>query len=435
MALLFRSGDLSDIILVVGQQTFAAHRLLLSSASDVFRVMLSSDHWSDSRQQTVVLQEEEECMDVFERFLFYIYTGFIELCNASVLPVLMLADKYNVIDLRELCLSYMREHFTSVAEQCRVVDWLQYAKCAGYKQFVHECQDFILRNFQQVATCDGFLLIDCDLLCELLSSDYVVVESEYKLFVLVSRWLEHLKAELGSDEQQWTQHVALPVLSCLRYFMMTQEQIESISRQPFLAAFRNFFKAQLELWKDLHSDTGDSGLPVNGFNVNRDIRIYTSDAWSTSLVVDNYRDFKAYETKTVFFTSPLSASKAYEQQSWEWQVDFYPKGVHFDRSYLISWLRKLEVNGADYPITRVVLQSRPAETRNVEVVLLVMGMQDGVEYVKKCVTRRCSFSERSPVQVFNDVIPYEELNFFTGSGFLCGHDSNALKVHIVIKPV
>jgi hypothetical protein len=72
--------------------------------------------------------------------------------------VLMLADKYNVIDLRELCLSYMREHCTSVAEQCRVVDWLQYAKCAGYKQFVRECQDFILRNFQQVAVCDGFLL-------------------------------------------------------------------------------------------------------------------------------------------------------------------------------------------------------------------------------------------------------------------------------------
>jgi hypothetical protein len=56
-----------------------------------------------------------------------------------VLAVLILADKYNITDLRELCLSYMGEHCTSFAKHGRVVDWLQYAKCVGHKRFVREC--------------------------------------------------------------------------------------------------------------------------------------------------------------------------------------------------------------------------------------------------------------------------------------------------------
>ena len=434
MAMLYGRNELSDITLVVGGRMYHAHRLIMCFASDVFRVMLTSGNWSDSHKQIIYLQEDELCEEVFEQFLIYLYTGCIDLCNSSVLPILVLADKYNVTDLKELAIFYMMDHLVSTVDLCRVVEWLQYAKFAGYKQFVSVCHDFILNNFHRVAVSDSFLSMERDLLCEFLSSNYLVIESEFVLHMLVNRWIEHQKS-IMLVESEWMQNIVLPVLSCLRYFMMRKEQIEAISILPSFDHFKDFFHAQLELCKQYHSERDNHRISMGAYNVNEDIRIYASDAWSTSLVVDNYHNFKEYESKTVFFASPTSASQAHDNQSWEWQVDFYPKGIRYERSYMISWLRKLEVNGADYHMTRVVLQSRSIEVRKVEVALLVFAVQDGIEYVKKCILRRCNFDEKSSVQVFNDVVPFDDLMKTSGSTFLCGQDCNVLKVHIVIKPV
>lgn len=52
--------------------------------------------WSESREQRIVLQEAAECVEVFELFLRYLYTGRLRVSHATVLPILALADKYNV---------------------------------------------------------------------------------------------------------------------------------------------------------------------------------------------------------------------------------------------------------------------------------------------------------------------------------------------------
>ena len=58
--------------------------------------MLVKPEWSESGEAVVVLHEAEECLPQFGAFLQYLYTGSVTLTHASVLPILALADKYNV---------------------------------------------------------------------------------------------------------------------------------------------------------------------------------------------------------------------------------------------------------------------------------------------------------------------------------------------------
>lgn len=52
--------------------------------------------WNESREERISLQEAPECVEVFEKFLRYMYTGQLMLSHDSVLPILALADKYIV---------------------------------------------------------------------------------------------------------------------------------------------------------------------------------------------------------------------------------------------------------------------------------------------------------------------------------------------------
>ena len=58
--------------------------------------MLSSPNFSDSRQSEVRLQEEPAAAAVFPAMLRFLYSGRITITHATVLPTLVLADKYNI---------------------------------------------------------------------------------------------------------------------------------------------------------------------------------------------------------------------------------------------------------------------------------------------------------------------------------------------------
>lgn len=63
------------------------------------QIMLMNQNWNESREKRIVLGETPSCEAVFEDFLKYLYTGKIALDFATVIPIVSLADKYNVMDL------------------------------------------------------------------------------------------------------------------------------------------------------------------------------------------------------------------------------------------------------------------------------------------------------------------------------------------------
>jgi hypothetical protein len=58
--------------------------------------MLMNPQWNESHESRVVLQETPACSAIFGEFLRYFYTGQIKINHLIIMPVLALADKYNV---------------------------------------------------------------------------------------------------------------------------------------------------------------------------------------------------------------------------------------------------------------------------------------------------------------------------------------------------
>ena len=102
VASLFKKRVFSDIKLTLGDKMYPAHRLVLCSASQVFAKMLDSN-WAESKKEVLELEEEDECVKVFDRFLKYLYSGSIIISENYVIPLFMLADKYDVSALYEEC--------------------------------------------------------------------------------------------------------------------------------------------------------------------------------------------------------------------------------------------------------------------------------------------------------------------------------------------
>ena len=58
----------------------------------------------------------------------YLYCGEAVLKTTSVLPLLLLADKYEVSCLRQSCLQFMMDHVVQSPDTNRALTWYQYAQ-------------------------------------------------------------------------------------------------------------------------------------------------------------------------------------------------------------------------------------------------------------------------------------------------------------------
>ncbi|XP_070572131.1 BTB/POZ domain-containing protein 17-like [Ptychodera flava] len=170
----YNNPTMSDITLKVGNLSFYAHKFMLAKSSDVLQTMLTSSNWGESQQCEVRLEESEECSEKFAEFLQFIYCGKVKFSIQSVLPLLFLADKYNVVDLRTYCSQYM----TSKVEKRSVkgaMRWLSYARKFDLDNLSGKCLEVILSQLDSVITTEEWLGLDVDFVCEILQSSDLVV--------------------------------------------------------------------------------------------------------------------------------------------------------------------------------------------------------------------------------------------------------------------
>lgn len=52
--------------------------------------------WNECRESVIELKELPCCIEVFPQFLKYLYVGQIRISLQTVMPMLALADKYNI---------------------------------------------------------------------------------------------------------------------------------------------------------------------------------------------------------------------------------------------------------------------------------------------------------------------------------------------------
>ncbi|KAK6617539.1 hypothetical protein RUM44_005127 [Polyplax serrata] len=444
IATLYAEKLMNDLCLVVGGKEYPCHRLILCASSEVFQVMLMNPQWSESSESRVVLVESKECCKIFGDFLKYFYTGQIRINLQSVMPVLLLADKYNVKDLVKLCVDYMCSHIAQAAENNSLISWLQYTHHCGHKTVAKASRNFVKWNLDVVAKTQDFGNFEPNVFVNLLQETDLVVYNEMRLYEYVVKWLNYQKEKFPEENDM--EQLVVEVMSNIRFPMMSPRQLAELLLSPLTTKYKEFFVEKMAIGMSFHSGQTErikEVLQEEDGHLLFTPRLYTADTHSTLLTVENYSLLPTYYTSTLVFSSYASLADHAGDKTCEWVVDVYPKGVWFKRFYLIVWQGTLEVPELVLRTVRLSITCKdppppPADIR-VKIGIVIYGTQNDIEHIMFVYERNHHFSETERVLNLDDLLSFEQLNPFMKSGtpseFLVGPNRDALKIHIVIEPL
>ncbi|GBP21594.1 hypothetical protein EVAR_9779_1 [Eumeta japonica] len=435
IATLYAEQLMSDLILEVGGISYPAHRLILCASSEVFQVMLMNREWSEWRESRIVLQETPAAASVFPHFLKYFYTGNIRISHNTVLPVLSLADKYNVNDLVSLCLCYMSQHIAQAAKRGQLVSWMQYTMACGHNEVAKACQNFVKWNLEWVVSDAELAELEGETLVHLLQQSDLVLHNEMTLYDFVVRWLERQRVRLVQSglaheelKAHWESLVAA-VFSHVRFPMMCPKQLAKLLLSPLTQDNKEFFMERMAIAMSYQSGQLERVAEVQASEGGKMLftpRLYTEDTWGSVLAVDHFHTLPCYHTRTfIFSTRPSLADAAPQDKLTEWTVDLYPKGVWFRKSLLIVWagtydvpevvLRtvRISITCQEPPPVPVDEYGEKLEEENdirVKIGILVWGVQKGVEHISSVVERVHRFSAHNRVLNIDGALDFDELN-------------------------
>jgi len=467
IASLFGDSLTSDVILVVDHQHFHAHKVILCASSDVFKIMLINTNWTESQEKKVILKELPDCAKVFAVFLKYLYTGRVEVDFANVIPMLQLADKYNVKDLLTLGLDFMAKNICVAASLGQLVAWHQFATSCGYKHVARDVLNFIKWNFFMVASSTDWPNLELETLVLLLSFNDLVVKDETVVFRKVEEWLEEqekrmvlqLDGENDADmeeegceegdkkvdaklsEKDLEEHMSKLVkatITCVRFPMMSPGQIADLLLSPIINKYMPFFLNRMSSAVAFQRCRPDAIQTIVSSFSNGDRlitpRLYTEDNYCESLSVDNFQQLPSYHCRSLVFTSHEMIYDC--DTSLEWMVNIYPKGVWFQKCFKIFLAGAMqEVPEKVLRTVRVSVSTTEETERRVKIGVLVVGDQEGIEHIRHVQTKNHIFDQDDQIVNLDDLVDFDELNLNKKSNFLSGPNKESFKIHVTITPL
>lgn len=108
-AFFMNSEMLSDVVVVIGKEIFAAHKLVFSANSPVFHRMFSHEMKDPVFDKLDVNDIQSE---IFQELLRYMYTGSVNNLKSLAQGVLVAANKYQMEDLKLICEKFISKGLT-----------------------------------------------------------------------------------------------------------------------------------------------------------------------------------------------------------------------------------------------------------------------------------------------------------------------------------
>lgn len=220
------------------------------------------------------------------------------------MPLLSLADKYNIKDLIILSRDYMMKNIAVAGLRGFMISWLQYALTSNtHPLLVNELKNFLCLNLNIVGSSRDFQDFDPNNLISLLQQNDLVIESESKLFEIIERWLMNKREQIVheeslSDEEKQSHMKSLVegVCSYIRFPMMSFSELAAVPLKPIVALAKEFFMDRVALGFSFHAN---HPLPVDPEFIQFTPRLYTSDTFAFEMAVpeihkvDDYKNYAA----------------------------------------------------------------------------------------------------------------------------------------------
>ena len=189
---------------------------------------LFQGNWKEAKEKVVVMEETAACQQHFPKFLKSFYTHEILLDEENVIPIMMLADKYIVPAIIDVCTEYMIANLNVY----NAIHWHKFAMDFSQPKLLTGIVDHMKLNFS--ALKKKLIHLEKDNLCEILSSDKLVLQSEGDVLECVIDWMQAFDREFSWEDGGMDN--ATELLMCVRFMFLQPHEILLLESHKVLAS-------------------------------------------------------------------------------------------------------------------------------------------------------------------------------------------------------
>lgn len=200
-----KQGKLCDITIKVEDNHFSAHRIVLCATIPYFHAMFTND-MLESRQKEVEVRGIDPA--AMEALIQFAYSGKIAIHAGNVHNLMIGASYLQLTQVRDACADYFKQRL----ECSNVLSIQSFAETLSCKSLVEAADQFLEKNFTQVAEEEEFVNIDVGQMQELLNRDTLCV-SEERAFEALIRWVKKEPEQRCKHLPNLLAQVRLPLLS------------------------------------------------------------------------------------------------------------------------------------------------------------------------------------------------------------------------------
>uniref|UniRef100_A0A8C5WLH2 MICOS complex subunit n=1 Tax=Leptobrachium leishanense TaxID=445787 RepID=A0A8C5WLH2_9ANUR len=225
---LYEEGLLVDVTLVIEDHQFQAHKALLATQSDYFRIMFTAD--MRERDQDKIYLKGLTATG-FSHVLQFMYYGSIDLSMATVHEILQAAMYVQLTEVVKFCCSFLMAKICleNCAEIMRLLDDFS-VDVEGVRE---KLDSFLLENFVPLMSRPEFLsYLSFEKLKSYLDSDRLSRFPEIELYEAVQAWLRH-------DRRRWrhTDSIIQNIRFCLMTPSSVYEKVLGLAAVPVSLSF------------------------------------------------------------------------------------------------------------------------------------------------------------------------------------------------------
>ncbi|XP_031551628.1 kelch-like protein diablo [Actinia tenebrosa] len=179
-----QSNILCDVVLVVKNQEFPAHKGILAANSNYFMAMFTTN-MVEKIQTRIDLKEMDPL--AIKSILDFIYTGELKIDERNVRVLLEASNFLFISAVKDACCHYLG----SVLEADNCLTIMSIADEFFCEKLHHKALNLFYKEFLTIAKHEDFMNLNVDEMIVLLSSDEVRVESEDQMFEVLANWISY----------------------------------------------------------------------------------------------------------------------------------------------------------------------------------------------------------------------------------------------------
>ncbi|XP_052248036.1 kelch-like protein 10 [Dreissena polymorpha] len=216
-----QSGQLTDALIKVENQSFPIHRAIMSACSPYFRALFTNELFHTDRREVVI---PGVSADIMKMIIDYAYTLKIKVRPDNVEALLPAADQFNVMGVVKACCDFLTSELTP--ENC--IGIYKFAKAYFCHNLERNSFRVLMQDFITVAKDSSeFLQLTANELCDILSHDELNVRNEELVFDAVLRWIDWEPERRKSSIPKLMRSIRLGLLT-------TQYFVEKVKTHPYV---------------------------------------------------------------------------------------------------------------------------------------------------------------------------------------------------------